>query len=185
MRCLTSEEVGQWCATHGLSVTGEGYVRFDSDEMRCFTVGLEEKASRTIALADHLLPTWEGVPFQGALLWIRERGVWGDHSEATASQILKQMRLAAGEVGTLDQRPGHLFGPAEQWEAHSYLVVPLLFGWDAFLFPEGKDYFLFVSHDGVAEVVSRTSEAFQQLYQQVKSWGPKEDETWYPGLARR
>ncbi len=95
------------------------------------------------------------------------------------------MRLAAGEAGTLELRPGHLFGPAEQWEAHALLMVPLLFGWDAFLFPEGKDYFLFVCHDDVVGVVCRTSKVFEQLYQQVASWRPRKDETWYPRLARR
>ncbi len=80
MRCLTAAEVVHWCAAHGLTITGNGYVRFDSDELHCFSVGLDEKASRTIALADHLLPTWDGVPFERALLWIRERGIWCDHS---------------------------------------------------------------------------------------------------------
>ena len=76
-------------------------------------------------------------------------------------------------------RPGHTFGSEELFEMHSYFVVPLLFGWDAFLVPEGKDYFLFVSHDGVVGVVSRSRETHDELYKRVGHWKPKEEEHWY------
>jgi hypothetical protein len=74
----------------------------------------------------------------GALLWIRARGVWGDFSENTADTIVQTMRLAKGEPESLEKRPGQIFGPEERFEMHSYFVVPLLFGWDAFLVPEGN-----------------------------------------------
>jgi len=67
---------------------------------------------------------------------------------------------------------------------HSYLVIPMLFGWDAFLVPERWDYFVFVSHDGVAEVVSRVAEKAQELRERVRDWNPQDDTSWYSRIAR-
>ena len=131
------------------------------------------------------MPTWEGVPFDGALLWIRERGVWGDHSENTGAMIVQQMRVARGEKESLEARPGHLFGSEELFEMHSFLVIPLLFGWDTFLIPERQDYFVFVSHDGFADVVSRTVKKADELRGRLRDWNPQEDEGWYSRIVNR
>jgi hypothetical protein len=179
MKALTIEEVRKWCNAHGLKVTSNRFLFYDIENPYCFSIGLEDKPSRVIALADYLVPTWKDVSFGGALLWIRERGIWGDHSENTGAMIVQQMRLGKGETEPLERRPGQLFGPEELFEMHSYLVIPMLFGWDAFLIPEGKDYFLFVSHDGVIGVVSRTQQTSEQMYQRVLDWNPREDKEWY------
>lgn len=183
MKFFTTEEAKSWCEARGLTVTVDRYLRYGAESSSCFTLGLEEKPSSLIGLADHLIPTWEDVPFEGALLWIRERRIWGDHSEKTGDVIIEQMRLAAGEKAPLEERPGHLFGGDEVYETHAYFLVPVLFGWDAFLIPESGDYFAFISHDGVAEVVGRTAEKAEEVRQRVRDWNPKEDKTWYPGIA--
>lgn len=92
-----------WCEAHGLNVTADRYLHYEQENPYCFTVGLEEKPSRVIALADYLVPTWTDESFEGAFLWIRERGVWGDYSENTGAMILQQMRLAKGESETLEK----------------------------------------------------------------------------------
>jgi hypothetical protein len=179
MTFLTPEEIREWCVARGLKVTADQYLHYEVENPNCFTIGLEDKSSRVIALADYLVPTWKDVPYEGALLWIRERGVWGDFSENTGAVVIQQMRLAKGETKPLEKSPGHLFGPEEPFEMHSYFVIPLLFGWDAFLVPEGKDYFLFVSHDGVVGVVCRTQETYEELFHRVRAWKPREDKSWY------
>jgi hypothetical protein len=182
---FTTEEAKSWCEARGLKVTADRYLHYDPGSSSCFTVGLEEKPSSLIGLADRLIPTWEDVPFEGALLWIRERGIWGDYSENTGAVIIGQMRAAKGERAPLEERPGHLFGPDEVYEAHAYFLIPVLFGWDAFLIPESGDYFAFISHDGVARVVGRTAENAEELCQRVRHWNPKEDKSWYPRIASR
>jgi hypothetical protein len=183
MKFFTMEEAKGWCRARGLKITADRYLRYELDNAHCFTLGLEEKPSRVIALADYLVPTWDDVPFRGALLWIRERGVWGDYSEKTGAMIIQQMRLAKGEGESVERRPVHLFGSEELIEMHSYFVIPMLFGWDAFVIPESGDYFIFISHDGVAEVVARSGEKVEELRQRVKSWNPQEDNGWYSRIA--
>jgi hypothetical protein len=97
MMFLTAEEAKSWCEARGLRVTAGRYLHYEPDTQHCITVGLEDRPSRVIALADHLMPTWEDAPFEGALLWVRERGIWGDFSENTGATIVEQMRRGKDE----------------------------------------------------------------------------------------
>jgi hypothetical protein len=56
--------------------------------------------------------------------------------------------------------------------------VPVIFGWDAILFPEPDDYFAFNTHDGVSAFVSRTRETHAQLMEDLKDWN-SEESAWY------
>jgi hypothetical protein len=183
MKFLTKEEVRIWCAARSLEINNSRFLNYGTENLYCFSISLEEKASRVIALADYLVPTWPEVPFAGALLWIRERGVGSDFSENAGAMMLQQMRAANGATKPLGDFPGQLFAGDELVEFHSYFLLPLLFGWDAFVVPEGKDYFLFVSHDGIVEVVSRRAEILAEVRQRVSDWNPKPDDRWYSRLA--
>lgn len=183
MELRTNDQVQVWCSARDLEINDSRFLRYSSGDFYCFSISLEEKPSRVIALADYLVPTWPDVTFSGALLWIRERGVWGDFSENAGAMMLQQMRTANGATEPLEDFPGQLFAADELVEFHSYFLLPLLFGWDAFVVPEGKDYFLFVSHDGIVEVVSRRAETLEELWRRVSDWNPKPDDRWYPRLA--
>jgi hypothetical protein len=183
MELRTNDQVRVWCSARDLEINDSRFLRYRSGDLYCFSISLEEKPSRVIALADYLVPTWPDVTFAGALLWIRERGVWGDFSENAGAMMLQQMRMANGATEPLEEFPGQLFAADELVEFHSYFLLPLLFGWDAFVVPEGKDYFLFVSHDGIVEVVSRRAEILEELRERVSDWNPKPDASWYPKLA--
>lgn len=183
MEFFTGEQVRVWCSARGLEINESRFLNYGTENLCCFSISVEEKASRVIALADYLVPTWPDVPFAGALLWIRERGVGSDFSENAGAMMLQQMRKANGATKPLGDFPGQLFAADELVEFHSYFLLPLLFGWDAFVVPEGEDYFLFVSHDGIVEVVSRRTETLEELRQRVSDWNPKPDDRWYPRLA--
>jgi hypothetical protein len=183
MEFFTEGEVRGWCASRGLEINGSRFLKYDSEKLHCFSISLEEKAMRVIVLADYLVPTWPDVPFTGALLWIRERGIGLDFSENASAMMFQQMRLAKGESKPLEEIPGQLFAANELVEFHSYFILSLLFGWDAFVVPEGNDYFIFVSHDGIVEVVSRSTQTLEELQQRVSDWNPKPDDSWYPRLA--
>ena len=88
------------------------------------------------------------------------------------------MREALGEMRPLIEAPGHVFSPNEFADARAFWTLPIIFGWDAILFPEQSDYFVFSSHDEVICFVSRTNEAHSRLLEEFKDWGP-EDDGWY------
>jgi hypothetical protein len=98
VKFLTAEENRRWCEAQGVNVSPRSFLYHGAGSSYSFTVGLEDKPSSVIALADYLVPTWEDTPFDGALFWFRERGIWGDFSETTGDTILQQMRLGQGEA---------------------------------------------------------------------------------------
>lgn len=185
MKLLTQDELEKWLAVNGLTINGDKYLRYREDESHSVTLSLEDKPSRIIALADHLVPTWPDEPFDGALFWIRERGAWDDFSKDVGEVLLRKMRTEHGVSASLEEKPGWLFSSDEIKEMHACLLLPMLFGWDAFLALANKDYFLFVSHDGVVEVVGRTDSALEAVQSRVASWKPKSDRHWYSQLACR
>ncbi len=184
-RFLTTDEASAWCVARQLRVTAARFLDYDLETVCYFSAKIEERASRVIALGDHMLPAWDAQRFSGALLWIRERGIWGDYSESSAELILRKMRLGVGEVSSLDERPAHLFEENELSEMHSFLLVPLLFGWDVFLVPEGLGYFYFCSHDAVLELIGSAPGAAQPARERLRDWGLEEDRDWYPRFVGR
>jgi hypothetical protein len=179
MKVLTDGQAREWCENERIHVTKERYLAYKTSERLSFGVPLADKPSRIIALANYLVPAWDAVSFKGAFLWIRARGIGDDDSERTGLMIFDQMRGGAGEKRSLAEAPATLFDPDELAAVFSYFVIPLLFGWDAFLIPKGQDYFVFVSHDDVACVVAKSKEAYDMVYRRVGSWKPQESGEWY------
>jgi len=179
MKALTNQEATIWCKSHDIKVTSQRFLQYGQLDRRCFEVVLDEKPSRIIALANYLLPTWDEAPFEGALLWFREWGIGDAYAEKTGLRIVEEMRLRLGEERPLAVAPAMLFEPEELALAHSFFVLPLLFGWDAFLVPQGKNYFVFVSHDEVACVVAQTQEVYKEVFHQVSDWKPQASDDCY------
>ena len=179
MKSLTKLEASNWCVSEGMTVTRTCFLLYEQSELFAFGITLDRRPSRLIAFANQLVPTWRDQPFPGALLWLKEWGLWDAHSEAVGSTILEALRTANGDHHPAAQRPGLLFGPAELMLAHSFFAVPLLFGWDAFLVPAGQGFFIFVSHDDVACVVTREGKNRDELLERVQHWKPQDCRDWY------
>lgn len=98
--------------------------------------------------------------------------------EETCMFVVQRLRGAHGETRPLIETPGHSFTSGEFAEARAFWTLPMIFGWDAILFPEQNDYFVFNSHDEVISFVSRTKETHSQLIEDFKDWDPEESD-WY------
>jgi hypothetical protein len=180
MKFLTEEEVKRWCRHRGVEVTSNKYLFYDRADAFCLSVVIENLSSTDVLmLAEYLMPNWIDVPFEGALLWIRERGIWGEFVENTGAQILSQLRFANGDVRPPEESPGSVFAEDEIFGLHSYFILPMLFGWDAFLVPNNADYIVFVSHDGFVGVVCRTAEKHEETYHRLRDWHPRREAAWY------
>jgi len=113
------------------------------------------------------------------MIWFKEWGIWNDPDEEAWMKLLEKFRTAADEHRTLRQAPGHLFQESEFVEAKACWSLPVIFGWDAFLFPESSDYFAFNSHDEVLSIVSRNLATHEALLNQFGDW---EIEKGAPGI---
>jgi len=179
MRGLSNNETREWCLGQGLSLTSDNYLYYDFRDHHSFYVELAGKAQELISLGEYLIPTWNETHFQGGLVWMKDWGIWNEHLEKVGSAILRQMRLASSESRPLIDAPAMLFEPSELFELHAYFALPLLFGWDAFVVPAGREYFVFLSHEGLICVVSKSRQVHEQVFARVKEWGPTENEEWY------
>lgn len=133
---------------------------------------------KLLPLPDPVFQVDDDSPFEGAMIWYRERGIWNGVDEETFSQTIQMLRANLGEHRPLIDAPGHIFSSEEFIEARIFWTQPMIIGWDAILLPEKADYFVFTSHDEVTAIVSRTAETHSRLIQEFKDWNPVEDR-WY------
>lgn len=180
MKALTSQEAKTWCEQRSIGVGKDGFLYYGEPKLG-FTIELPEKASRLTALAAWLLPESEEAPFQGALLWVREWGIWAQHSEEAGMKTIEALRLTHGETRPLKAAPAMLFGPEELRDLHAFFIQPFVFGWDAFMIPVSGDYFVFNSHDEVICVIAKTEKKRTTLITELQDWKPQEEVSYYFG----
>ncbi len=76
MKFLTLEEVRKCCESYGIKITSNRFLKYETENPTCLSIGLEEKPSRVIALADYLVPTWD-VYLGGGHFCGFDRGTFG------------------------------------------------------------------------------------------------------------
>jgi hypothetical protein len=178
MNALTKEQAISWCRQRSVAITGDNYLYFP-ESRRCIAIELPAKPYELVSLANSLLPYDTEVPFQGALLWIRQWGVWNELVERSGLRVMEVIRRMHGSTIPLEEAPGYLFESQELIDLQVCLIQPLLIGWDAFMIPESADYIVATSHDEVTCVMSRTPQTHGRLLAELQPWSPREDADWY------
>jgi hypothetical protein len=178
MRTINRIEFPEWCQERDLALVDREWPNYREAERQAFLIKLPDKPYRAVALARLCFPSSYEAPFQGAMIWFRDWGIWNALDEETGDFILQRLRAAHGETRPLIEAPGHIFGAHEFADARAFWTLPMIFGWDAILFPEQNDYFVFNSHDEVISFVSRTKETHSRLMKEFKDWEPEESD-WY------
>jgi hypothetical protein len=115
---------------------------------------------------------YEATDFQGAMLWFTKWGIWSPRDEGIGYRIIEAMHAAAGQPGSLETSPGHLFRADELDDAIGMLLQPMIFGWDAVFVPSWSyghpEFFLHVSHDSYVTVVTRTQEFHAKVFEDLQ-----------------
>jgi len=182
MKAITKPEIAAWCDDHGLVATDGGWPTYRDADRYTFLVKLPKAAPRLVALALYCFPFNQDGFFLGGMIWFKEWGIWNDPDEEAWMKLLEKFRTDADEHRTLRQAPGHLFQESEFVEAKACWSLPVIFGWDAFLFPESSDYFAFNSHDEVLSIVSRNLATHEALLNQFGDWEIEKGAWYFRGL---
>jgi hypothetical protein len=98
------------------------------------------------------------------MIWFRDWGIWNEVDEEMGARVIRQMRAGLGETRELMEVPGHIFSPEEFVDARAFWTWPVFLGWDAILFPQKSDYFVFNSHDEVVCFVAREKQLHMELW---------------------
>ena len=148
-------------------------LHFDGPETRSTDLSLKlSEPHQLVHLAcvlAHL--SYEEGHFAGAEFWITQSGIWNKQEEAVGFKTLERMRQGYGENRPLESAPAHLFRSDEFVESVSFLLQPMLIGWDAYYIPhwssDSLDYFLFVSHDAFVRIETRTTQVKEKVTQKL------------------
>lgn len=179
MKALTRKDFTEWCDKRGLESVDREWPYYRDSDHHSFLVKLPDRPSQVLALARWCFPdSNEGRSFQGAMIWLRDWGIWNEPDEEMGTRIIGQMRGALGENRELAEAPGHIFSEQEFVDARAFWTLPMVLGWDAMLFPDKADYFVFSSHDEVVCFVVRERRRYVELLEQMKTWKPEES-AWY------
>jgi len=163
-------EAQVWCEAKGIQVSDRILLYFQHAGRNCIGIEFEKSPPYGIPyIATCLLPCAENSSFRGALVWIREWGVWGEYVERVGLRVLEVLRLAHNERRSLLEAPAHLFEESELVDAQVCLTQALLIGFDAYVVPPVGDYFVFVSHDSYACFVCKTRVKCEELLQQMRA----------------
>jgi hypothetical protein len=181
MKFLTTAEIRQWCTQRNIKTSERCFPDFDAPDSLAFSIELQDHSGPRIqGLASWLITPGDSETHTKALLWMDEYSCCDDHTENVCLSLLSQFRLARGETSPLSERPGFLFESQEADEMLGAFIVALIFNcWDTFLIFEGRDYFLYVSHEEFLSVVCRTQAAYDMTHELVKGWNPKPAEGYY------
>jgi hypothetical protein len=175
MRFLTQEETHAWLGDTPLSIRPDSNdLSFSKTPTFCFRLELPAKIYRVSNFVNYLLPYEKGSLSCQSLLWFTNWGMWNDIHERAGMFMLEQMRAAHYEHKPLIEKPGQLFDSSESIALQSFLIIPVLFSWDAYLAPQNGEYFVFNSHDESVYVVSGSQQTHERLFADLQTWGPKE-----------
>jgi len=148
MRFLTKEESRGWCGGNPPHLDDRGHpVQWPAKFQALRFIYTHEPAGRLFWLSQRLIAALDY--WDEALLWVVLSGVWAS-SENT--HLYYRLRQSYGDQRHPDQAPGHVALRHEGGDITTFLHLCMMFGWEAFVFPD-RDYGrLFVSHDEYGEI---------------------------------
>jgi hypothetical protein len=148
MRALEFDELAAWCEHSGYRLEDwRPAVRLPEDRATVLPSGDSQELA---AMIDALVNA-ESIESE-RLIWISEWQIWNDRSQEIGLRHLNLLVDRLLENANPSQSHIYLFNPAEWREAIALLTVPVLYGWDAYLFFGSGAVLIEVSHDGPIEV---------------------------------
>jgi hypothetical protein len=177
MKFLTQQATRDWLSKTAFAARPDrNALSFTNGQSFCFKLELPDKIYRVSNFVNYLLPYKSGSLSCASLLWFTDWGIWNEVHERAGMFMLEQMRAARGQYRPLIEMPGQLFDSSEATALQSFLILPVLFSWDAYLAPENGEYFVFNSHDEFVCVVSRTQQMHEKLFKSLQIWEPRPSE---------
>jgi hypothetical protein len=167
----------------GIRVDEHNNLFYDNPEANCIELKFPDwpgRAAYFSSKASRLGLSGGEENFQGAVLWITYSEI-GSLAPIGWKQV-ERMRQGFGENRPLGTARAHFFRSDELLDLKAFLLPCFVFGWDAYLVPLGRnDFFVHVSHDEYWGVVTRTRDAYAQLFAELEDLKPLES----PGMRRR
>lgn len=173
MTFLETIDCEKWCKDRGIDVFGSQLLSFTPpDQFYGIKVKIPSYVRDRLSIAYTLLAPIEEENGE-SLLWFRRWNIWSESSEHYAMKIWQALRTVNGEKRMFQETPGHVFSKANFIDLQAFFSIPILFRWDAYLVPSHGEHFVFLSHDEVIYVISKTFQIHEKLLEYLKYWSPE------------
>lgn len=180
MQALSLSQVTVWCAARGVQMSTAGYPHYGGVDFRCIEIRIPKEAGKLLAFGYSLLMT--GVPedeeknFQGGVLWIKDSDLLSETFDRVGHQLLNALRSTALYEVKAVHTPALSFAAGEIVEAQASIIIPMVFQWDAVMVPASGDHVVFISHDEVIQITTRTAALFEDIFARLEegNWNLKE-----------
>jgi hypothetical protein len=131
MRYLTRTECQTWAVTHQVALGDDGVPERYPSAGSVVRFELPQMATQLTWLCRFVSGSLE--PRRTCLLWVKE---FGTFPQGENLHIYYRLRQSYGDLGLLEDAPGHLFLQHEAADCASFLQIGIINGWEMHVFPE-------------------------------------------------
>ncbi len=172
MNILDRSQLKQWCEDHRVKLKDDLRPILESWRAGSLRLLIPEKASSAVAICYALLAyDEEDRAYDGGVFWVAQRGIWSEQSESVGIRLIRGLR-SEDELDE-NQSPGHLLKADELVDAHSFLVVAVIFGWDTYFVTSDGSRIIEVSHDGFIDLHVTSRPDLMRAHQLLGVWKPR------------
>jgi hypothetical protein len=174
VQALQIDEIRRWCdeSPSGVRVAPSGHLRYATHDPYGIRLDVPSEAAKVVALVSSLLAVEQEDGFYGAFMWFTNFDTGTPRIERCGLRILEQMRRGYGVTPSIENAPGQLFRTDEMVDAHAFLTLPLLFGWDAYFMPHGTRYIAYARQNASLFLVTDGEPALQKLMTSLEPYHP-------------
>jgi hypothetical protein len=165
MKALEIDELAKWCeeSPSGIKFEAPCHLRYATGRPLGLRINIPSQATRVVALVYSLLAVEEDVGYYGGLIWFTNWDYGTPEIERCGLRMLEQMRRGYGISQSVENAPCQLFRSDEIVDAHAFLALALLWGWDAYFTPHGTRYFAYCRQNASLYLVTDDEQVFEKL----------------------
>jgi hypothetical protein len=174
MKTLRFEDLNTWFleSASNVEVQSSDHLRFEGSKTFSCRIDVPLETMRVVALVYSLLSVESETRFYGGLIWYTNWGMGTPEIEQCGLRMLEQMRRGYGAVESIENAPVQVFRSDELVDAQAFMVLPLLWGWDAYFKPHSSRYFAYARQNRSLYLVSDDEQVFNRLLSALSSYSP-------------
>lgn len=109
-----------------------------------------------------LLSDMDVAEWGGGTLVYTDWDIWDQDASLAGYQMVERIQMSFSEHRPFGVAPAFEFRADERLLMANFVLAAMIYGWDAYYFPRYSGYFVHISHDEYACLVTETSEVFER-----------------------
>ncbi|HEV2464038.1 MAG TPA: hypothetical protein VGT04_09550 [Acidobacteriaceae bacterium] len=138
---------------------------YENPEAKCIEIPFPKAAGEFAHLATRLptLSPMDAAEWDGGALVYTDWGIWDQSASLAGYQMVERIRSTFGEHRPFNVATVNRFRADEQPLLANFILAALIYGWDAYYFPNYGGCFAHISHDEWCCIVTESNEDFKNV----------------------